>query len=363
MTEPFENLLIQGENLAVLTALEGEYAGKVKCIYIDPPYNTKQTFSHYKDNQSSASWLDMMRDRLVILHRLLRVDGTIWISIDDDECHYLKVLCDEIFGRKNFVANVVWEKKYAMANDVKGISDCHDFILVYSKDVKKLNINLFPREERHNKAYKNPDNDPRGPWMSTPLHAKSGSSKGSHFSFTFVNGTTWSPPKGTYPRFSLESLTFMDKNNEIWFGRAGNAIPSRKTFLSQVKDGVVAKSMWLKDEVGHNHEAKTEAKFFNSYEPFPTPKPERLIQRIIHLATHPGDLVLDCFAGSGTTGAVAHKMGRRWIMIEMGEHAKTHIIPRLEKVIAGSDPGGITKVAGWKGGGSFKFQQFQVTAV
>ena len=356
-----ENLLIHGDNLLGLAALEKKYAEKVKCIYIDPPYNTKSCFTHYDDSFEHSLWLDMMKERLKILHRLLRKDGTIWISIDDDECHYLKVLCDEIFGRKNFVANVIWEKKYSPQNDAKWLSDSHDHVLVYAKcidlkhwgkDVKK-GLNLLPRTEEMDKRYKNPDNDPRGLWMSDNLSVKRITPK-DIYPIQTPSGKDVMPPPGTSWRLSKEKLKEYIDDNRIWFGPNGTNTPRLKRFLSEVQDGIVSKTIWPRTEVGDNQEAKREVIAFNSKDVFSTPKPERLIQRILYLATDPGDIVLDCFAGSGTTGAVAHKMKRHWIMIEMGMHAETHIIPRLQKVIEGTDPGGITSQVEWKGGGGFQ---------
>ena len=210
------NMLIHGDNLLALKSLEQEFAGKVKCIYIDPPYNTRSAFEHYDDNLEHSTWLSLLKPRLYILKNLLNESGTIWISIDDDEGHYLKVLCDEIFGRTNFINTVIWEKKYTIANDAKWFSDNHDFILVYARNKDMWRPNLLPRSDDMNSAYRNPDNHPKGAWKATPLHAKSGSDKAGVFSYTFRNGITWSPPTGTYPRFSAESLAAMDANNEIW---------------------------------------------------------------------------------------------------------------------------------------------------
>lgn len=354
----FDNVLIHGDNLLALKALEADYAGKVKCVFIDPPYNTGSAFEQYDDGLEHSIWLGLMRDRLEILRRLLSDDGSLWISIDDNEAHYLKVLCDEVFGRPNFVANVVWRKKYTVSNDAKWFSDNHDHILIYAANKDVWRPNKLPRSDEMNARYSNPDNHPKGPWKATPLHAKSGSKKAQKFSFTFKNGYVWSAPAGTFPRFSEETLRRYDEGNEIWFGKDGTAQPSRKTFLSELSnDGTPPLTVWLNDEVGHNHEAKTEVKEFNSEDIFSTPKPERLIHRILHIATNPGDLVFDSFAGSGTTGAVAHKMGRRWIMAELGDHCFTHIVPRLKMVIDGTDQGGISKAVQWNGGGGFRYYQ------
>jgi len=352
--DQFDNALVFGDNLLALQALESQYAGKIKCAFIDPPYNTGGAFAQYDDGLEHSIWLGLMRDRLEITRDLLSDDGSLWISIDDNEAHYLKVICDGLFGRANFVSNVVWQKKYTIANDARWLSDNHDHILIYAKNKAHWRPNKLPRTEEMNARYKNPDKHPKGPWKATPLHAKSGTESTKNFSFTFKNGMAWSPPAGTFPRFTEDMLRRLDAGDEIWFGKDGTAAPSRKTFLSELSDqGTPCPTVWLHTDVGNNHEAREEAKAFNPTNPFDTPKPERLLQRIIHLATKPADLVLDSFAGSGTTGAVAHKMGRRWIMVEMGEHCHTHVLPRLKKVIDGDDHGGITDAANWQGGGGF----------
>jgi adenine-specific DNA-methyltransferase len=351
--ENADNMLICGDNLLTIKALENQFQGQVKCIYIDPPYNTGNAFEQYDDAQAHAAWLAFMRQRLEILKNLLHTEGSIWVSLDDNEAHYCKVMMDEIFGRQNFVASVIWEKKYTVANDAKFFSDNHDHILVYAKNKNAWKMNRLARTTEMNNAYKNPDNHPKGPWKATPLQAKSGTD--ADFEHVFPNGVRWLPPKGRFSAYSHASLEAFYDKNEIWFGKNGKGVPSRKTFLSELKtDGLVARTLWRYDEVGHNHEAKSEVKAFNAGEVFATPKPERLIERILTLATNPDDLVLDCFLGSGTTAAVAHKMGRRWIGIELGNHAYTHCLPRLRQVVRGEDLGGITKSVNWQGGGGFK---------
>lgn len=336
-----ENMIVHGDNLLALKALERKYAGKVKCIYIDPPYNTGYAFKHYDDNLEHSIWLSLMKSRLEILRSLLDKDyGTIWISIDDDEGHYLKNLCDEIFGRDNFINTCIWQKKHTRANDTKWFSDNHDFILVYAKNKEKWRPNLLPRTEKNTDGYKNLDNDPRGPWSSMPLQAKSGTD--TNFKHIFSNGVTWSPPSGRFSAFSHESLEEMEKDDRIWFGKNGNNVPRYKKFLSEVQDGLVPLTIWPRNEVGDNQEAKEEVKKFNAELVFDTPKPERLLQRILTIATNEGDLVLDSFLGSGTTAAVAHKMNRRYIGVELGDHAYTHCKVRLDKVISGEDQGGIS---------------------
>ena len=335
-----ENILIHGDNLLALKALEKEYTGKVKCIYIDPPYNIGYAFAHYDDNLEHSIWLSLMKPRLELLKNLLSEDGSIWVSIDDDEGHYLKILCDEIFGRNNFVSTCVWQKKHTRANDANWFSDNHDFILVYAKSKEIWRPNLLPRSESSLKGYTNPDNDRRGVWSSLPLQAKSGTDP--DFIHVFSNGVSWSPPKGRFSAFSHEALDEMEKDGRIWFGKNGKNIPRYKNFLSEVKDGFVPTTLWFRDEVGDNQEAKKEVKAINSSDVFDTPKPERLIERILTLATNEHDIVLDSFLGSGTTAAVAHKMNRKWIGIEMGDHAYSHCKVRLDKVIDGSDQGGIS---------------------
>lgn len=352
----FDNMLIHGDNLLALKALEQDFAGKVKCIYIDPPYNTGNAFEHYDDGLEHSIWLSLMRDRLEILKRLLREDGSIWISLDDNEQAYCKVLCDEIFGRQNFVCNVIWEKKYSPQNDAKWLSDNHDFILVYAKNKVIWRPNLLPRSEEMNSLYKNPDNDPRGLWMSDNMTAKT-YSPATDYPITTPSGRIVKPPESRCWVYNKNKLDQLIADNRIWFGKRGDGVPRIKRFLSEVQKGSVAKTIWFRNEVGDNQEAKKEVKQFNSDEVFATPKPERLIQRVLHLSSNSGDLVLDSFLGSGTTAAVAQKMGRRWIGVEMGDHVYTHCLPRLQKVINGEDQSGITKAVNWQGGGGFKFYE------
>ena len=353
----FDNRLIFGDNLLALKALEQEFTGKVTCIFIDPPYNTGSTFEHYDDGVEHSLWLSLMRDRIEIMRRLLSAQGSLWITIDDNEAHYLKILCDEIFGRANFVGNAVWQKKYTVANDSKWLSENHDHVLIYAANKEMWRPYRLQRSTEMDDRYRNPDNHPKGVWKSTPLYAKrTGSEKEQAFSFRFKNGVIWTPPKGTSPRFPAEKLRRLDENDEIWFGADGTSTPSRKTFLSELKvEGPPAPTIWLHSEAGNNHEAREEVKALNPADPFSTPKPERLVKRILDLATLPGDLVLDSFLGSGTTAAVAHKMRRRWIGVEVLEHCFTHCLPRLRKVVDGADSGGITEAVGWKGGGGFRY--------
>ena len=348
------NMLIQGDNLEALKALLPFYAGQVKCIYIDPPYNTRSAFEHYDDNLEHTQWLALMWPRLELLRELLAEDGSIWMSIDDNEAHYLKVVMDEIVGRKNFVANVVWQKR--TSPDFRAVlGDGHENLLVCSKNASlfREKANLLPLSERQRNEYKNPDNDPRGPWVSRDFSAQ-GYRPNQMYKIVTPGGAEYYPPEGSCWK-NIESV-FLNQIEEgrFWFGKDGKGVPRRKNYLSEAT-GRQSWTWWPNEEVGNTQEAKREIiDLFGKSEVFDTPKPERLIQRILHIATNPGDLVLDSFLGSGTTAAVAHKMGRRYIGIEMGEHAVTHCRPRLQKVIDG-EQGGISKSVEWKGGGGFRF--------
>ncbi|MEW6305024.1 MAG: site-specific DNA-methyltransferase [Verrucomicrobiota bacterium] len=354
----FDNRLIFGDNLLALKALEQEFAGKIKCIYIDPPYNTGSAFEHYDDGVEHSIWLSMVRDRMEIIRRLLSETGSIWISLDDNENHYFKVMMDEVFGRQNFVATIIWQKVFTVKNSARHFSDMHDYVVVYAKDSAKWQRNLLPRSEELDSTYSNLDNDPRGPWTTNAVQARNYYSLG-EYEIRSPSGKSFFPPKGTYWRISKATFDELNKDGRVWWGRDGTSIPRIKKFLSEAKQGVVPATLWFHNDCGTNAEAKTEVRALFSEESdaemFITPKPERLLKRILEIASNPGDLVLDSFAGSGTTGAVAHKMGRRWIMVELGEHCHTHIIPRMEKVIDGTDPGGITEAVGWKGGGGFRY--------
>lgn len=355
--DTFDNRLIFGDNLLALKALEQEFTGKVKCIYIDPPYNTGSAFIHYDDGVEHSLWLSLMRDRIAILRTLLSEDGAIWISIDDNECHYLKVMMDEVFGRANFVGHIIWEKVFASKNSSQYFSSNHDHILVYARAADKWKRNLIPRDASQTTDYKNPDNDPRGVWNSVALSARNYYSLGEWSVVTPSGREIAGPPKGRYWTVSPEKFKELCADNRIWWGKKGDGVPRRKVFLSEVQDGIVPSTIWSHKEAGNTQEAKKEviAAAPKDAEVFATPKPERLLHRILTISTAPGDLVLDSFAGSGTTGAVAQKMGRRWIMVELGEHCHTHIIPRLRKVIDGQDSGGITETVNWKGGGGFRY--------
>ncbi len=354
----FDNRLIFGDNLLALKALEQEFAGKVKCVFIDPPYNTGSAFEHYDDGVEHSIWLGLMRDRLEIIRRLLSEDGSLWVTLDDNEAHYFKVMCDEIFGRREFVASIVWEKDAGRKND-SVISGSHDYVLIYAKnkDVWRKTRNLLDRSDDQLGRYQNPDNDPRGPWrQGADGTAKSGS-ESLRYPITLPSGRVVTPPSGNFWRFAESTFKAALEDNRVYFGRKGDSLPVIKKYLSDIQQGIVPKTWWPSSEVGSNQEARRDhlRKLLPDIEPFSTPKPERLLQRIIEISTNKGDWILDSFAGSGTTGAVAQKMGRRWIMVELESHCHTHIIPRLKKVIDGEDKGGVTEVTGWQGGGGFRY--------
>ena len=347
------NMLIQGDNLEALKALLPFYTGQVKCIYIDPPYNTKSAFEHYDDNLEHAQWLAIMWPRLELLRDLLGEDGSLWVNIDDRQGHYLKVILDEVFGRSRFVANIVWQKRTSRENR-KAIGSAHDHILVYAPagaQVWKKHRNLLPDTE---KGYANPDGDPMGPWRSLPFSAQ-GFRKNQMYKITTPTGTILAPPKGRcWGATEAEFIRLRDVEKRVYFPKKGRGRPRIKKYQFE-ESGLAPMTWWTTAVFGDNQQAKKEIlELFNDKAAFDTPKPETLIERILHIATNPDDLVLDSFLGSGTTAAVAHKMGRRYIGVEMGDHAVTYCVPRLQKVIDG-EQGGISKSAGWQGGGGFRF--------
>jgi adenine-specific DNA-methyltransferase len=357
------NKIIHGDNLEALKSLLPQYKEKIKCIYIDPPYNTGNEGWVYNDNVNDPKinkwlhtvvgkggedldrhdkWLCMMYPRLKLLHQLLATDGAIFISIDDTEQAHLRLILDEIFGEQNFVNNIIWQKKYTQSNDAKYLSDTHDFIICYAKDKSKLIINLLGRNEKQLSAYRNPDNDPRGVWKATPLTVKT-PSKDYIYPIETPSGKIVLPPNGRSWMYS-KSRFFEDvEKNSIWFGKKGDNVPAKKSFLSEVKKGVTPKTIWFYDEVGHNHEANEELKRFELDAFFSTPKPVRLIERIVQMATNANDhnLILDSFAGSGTTAQAilnlnkADDGNRRFILIEMEDYAETLTAERIKKVING----------------------------
>jgi len=348
-----ENLIVKGNNLIALHSLKNQIRGKVKLIYIDPPYNTGNDSFGYNDNFNHSSWLTFMKNRLEIAYKILCSDGSIWINIDDDESHYLKILCDEVFGRNNFIANVIWQKKYSPQNDAKYFSDMHDHILIFSKNKDLWKRNLIPRTQEMNKRYSNPDNDPRGPWKSSDFSVKTYSSD-YDYPIKTPSGRVVNPPKSRCWRTSKENFQKLIDENRIWFGTDGSAVPSIKRFLSEVQNGTPPQTIWHYSEVGHNQDARREIVelFKNDELDFGTPKPEKLLERIIHIGSNEGDLILDFFAGSGTTGSVALKMNRQVILCEQINMHAEFCKERLYKVILG-DNSKLSKEINWIGGSDF----------
>jgi adenine-specific DNA-methyltransferase len=307
----FDNRLIFGDNLLALKALEQEFTGKVKCVFIDPPYNTGSAFTHYDDGLEHSIWLGLMRDRLEIIRRLLSEDGSLWITIDDNECHYLKVLCDEVFGRGNFISNLAWHKRVSPANDAKYFSGDFDHILVYAKSKDVWRPNRLEKNESQLANYRNPDDDHRGVWNSAAYTCAKSASERPNLFYAIRQPTTgediW-PSKTRVWAFNEASHLKNVEMGLVYWGKDGRGImPRIKKFLTETKL-VVPRSIWGYDEAGHNQESKLEVEKLFPGNPFSTPKPEKLLKRVFEVATNPGDLVLDSFAGSGTTGAVAHKM-------------------------------------------------------
>lgn len=363
------NMLIQGDNLDALKALLPYFKGAVKCIYIDPPYNTRSAFEHYDDNLEHSQWLAMIYPRLVLLRELLAEDGSIWVSIDDNEGHYLKIVMDELFGRANFIVDIAWQKRDGPPND-RTIASIHEHVLVWGKSrragenrtrAEEL-FNLMPRSEKANSQYREyPDPngiDPRGPFrkIDTTANGKGGRSVQSLI-YPITNPFTGEevfPRDGTCWRHNRDEMARLQAERRLYWGVKGDArTPMRKLFLSEAKAGMTTSSVWA-DLAFNQHASRQIELIFGTKASFETPKPEELLNRIIHIASNPGDLVLDSFAGSGTTPAVAHKMGRRWIGIEMGAHAVTHCKPRLDKVIEG-ERGGVSEAVSWTGGGGYRF--------
>ena len=356
------NMLIHGDNLLALKALEQQFIGKIKCIYIDPPYNANAA-QIYNDSMEHSLWLSLIQPRLKILWDLLTSDGSIWISIDDHERDYLKVLCDETFGRACFLTSIVWQKRYSRENR-ESIGDVHEYILVYVKDkaVFKKNRNMIPMSEDQAKVYKNPNNDPRGRWRPIPMTAQAGHATPDQFyEITAPGGAVHTPPPGRCWSLSKKTYEELLADGRIYFGKDNNSQPNKIRYLSEVP-GVAPWTWWPSDEVGHTDIAKKEILSLFNRDAFDTPKPEELIHRILHIATNPGDLVLDSFLGSGTTAAVAHKMGRRYIGVELGEHAYTLCKVRLDKVIDG-EQGGISRAVDWHGGGGYRFYELAPTLI
>jgi adenine-specific DNA-methyltransferase len=358
----YDNILINGDNLLALKALEQGFSGEVKCIYVDPPYNTGSAFQQYDDGVEHSLWLSLMRDRLELLKNLLRADGSIWISIDDNEAHYLKVVCDQIFGRDCFVTSFIWKKVDSPNDNKVAITPDHEYILCYSRVPsgvafkQKSDLSILgayrPPDEESDRPYrdrllkKNGKNSLRSdrPSMFFPLIAPDGS----------VVLPIHDDGREACWAMGRARINQLITNNElVWKKRPGGWIPYTREFAPDNPSRPYP-TIW--DDVQTTRQAKGHQKqLLGAEDLFDTPKPEPLLKRILDIASEPGDLVLDSFAGSGTTGAVAHKMKRRWILVEIGNHAYTHIHPRLKHVIDNTDEGGITTEVGWQGGGGFRY--------
>ncbi|KLL04679.1 MAG: DNA methylase N-4/N-6 domain-containing protein [Mycoplasmataceae bacterium RV_VA103A] len=353
-----DNLIICGDSLNALTSLSKipeyrkKYVNKIKLIYIDPPFNTGQMFANYDDQLEHSVWLTMMRDRVLKAYELLSDDGSLWVHLDDTELYHFKLVLDEIFGKENFVANVVWQKNYSPKGLSKFISFSHDNILIFAKDKERLDFNRLPRDAKVDKNYKNFDSDPRGPWRGSDFTV--GTITKNRYTINTPSGKEIVPPIGRSWRMSEEKFEELKKDNRIYFGKDGDNIPRIKFFLSEASEKMPT-TWWPHEEAGHNDEAKKEIlDLFLEIEPFATPKPERLLKRIIQIATNESDIVLDYFAGSGTTAAVAQKLKRKWVIVENNENTvDTFAAPRLKKVISGEDKGKVSEEVNWNGGGGF----------
>jgi adenine-specific DNA-methyltransferase len=355
------NILGLGDNLAVLEALGPMLRGTVRCIYVDPPYNNQEKYLHYDDVLSHDSWIETIAPRLRSLWSLLRPDGSFWISIDDREAHYLKVLLDDLCGRSSFVATIVWEQRITRENR-RAFSANHEYVLVYAKDPSlfRATRHRLPPTEEQRRRYRNPDHDPRGPWQSVSLNVQSGHGTPSQFyTLTTPAGRKLNPPEGRCWMFTAPRLAEEIGRNNIWFGKNGNGVPRLKQFLADGNRGLAPQTLWRADEVGTSDSAKKHLiQLFPRHDPFETPKPEGLVARILQISSDPGDLVLDAYLGSGTTAAVAHKMGRRYVGIEDSEKSMAIAVSRLGAVVDGEN-GGISHQVGWRGGSGFDFMRLR----
>ena len=352
-----DNAIVHGDSLLVLSKLRKVHESGVRLIYIDPPYNNQEKYHHYRDRSTHETWLRQMEAHLCALAPFLSEEGSIWISIDDNELHYLKVVADEVFGRDNYLSTIVWQHRTTRENR-KVFSNNNEFILAYAKNARvfKEHRNLLPTSPQFVKRFRNPDNDPRGPWQSVSANVQAGHGTVSQFyELVTPHGKRHVPPKGRCWIYTKAKMEQEIAKNNIWFGRDGNGVPRIKHFLAQANLGLTPHTLWTAEEVGTTDLAKKHLlRLLPSQQVFETPKPESLLCRILHIATDPGDLVLDTFLGSATTAATAHKMGRQYFGVESGGHAVTHCVPRLQRVVDG-EQGGISEEFIWKGGGGFSF--------
>ena len=352
--------IIHGNNKDVLPFLLSEYREKVQCIYIDPPYNNGESYNHYHDDFEHEVWLKFMEETLTNLKPFLKETGSIWISIDDSEVHYLKVLADKVFGRKNFITTIIWQQRTTRENR-KVFSNNHEYVLVYAINPKKFSLyrNPLPAGELQKSRYKNPDNDPRGPWQSVSLNVQDGhASANQYYTILSPSGKKHMPPPGRCWAYNEERMLHEITLGNVWFGRTGTGVPRKKKFLNESDLRLTPETLWFAEDVSTNKSAKKHInKLFVGKPVFDTPKPEELIRRILEISTNEGDLILDAFLGSGTTTAVAHKMSRNYIGVEQGGHIVDYVAARMEQVIDG-ESGGITDEVNWKGGGNFDLLDF-----
>lgn len=356
------NMLIQGDNLSVLNELAPRFREQVRCVYLDPPYNNGESYLHYFDSMGHDEWLNAVTCRLRSVHPLLTEHGSAWISIDDSELHYLKVAADSVFGRENFIGTIVWERRTTRENR-KVFSRNHEYLLAYAKNYAAWSDarNSMPLNEEIASRYQNPDNDPRGTWQSVTANVQDGhATPQQYYKLRSPGGKIHEPPKGRCWIYTKQKMLEEIRKNNVWFGRDGNGVPRLKKFLAERTAGLTPETLWRSDEVGTTAHAKKHLiELFDTKPLFDTPKPEALIKRVLHINSNPGDLVLDAYLGSGTTAAVAHKMGRRYIGIENGQHLETHCVHRLRQVIDG-ETGGISAEVGWEGGGGFDYYRVEV---
>ena len=358
----YDGVLIQGDNALALQQMQSLLVDKIKCIYIDPPYNNGESYHYYCDKMGHDQWLAWLRQVLLLLKPLLTNDGSIWISIDDREMAYLKVESDKVFGRENFVGTIIWQQLKSREN--RAVFSCnHEYILVYAKDAgmfKRTRKRLPVGNDFIKSKYRNPDNDPRGLWQSVSANVQAGHAVPSQF-YTIESpaGVKHVPPKGRCWVYGEERMKREIANGNVWFGKDGRNSPRIKKFLRDAKIGLTPETIWLADEVGTSDSAKKQLKalFPDVDKVFETPKPEGLLKRIMEIASDEGDYVLDCFLGSGSTVAVAHKMHRRYIGIEIGRQMADIAVRRMNMVVCG-DQTGISSDVGWCGGGDFLFQSF-----
>ena len=357
-----DNAIIHGDGLEALARLRKTYERQVRLIYIDPPYNNQEAYSHYMDRTAHDVWLHRMQDHLRALEPFLRDEGSIWISIDDTELHYLKVVADEVFGRQNFLSTIIWQHRTTRENR-KVFSNNNEFILVYAKNARgfKQRRNRLPPSTELLDRFKNPDNDPRGPWQSISANVQAGHGTESQFyELVAPSGRRHQPPNGRCWIYTERKMDQEIADGNVWFGHHGDGVPRLKLFLSQSQPGLTPHTLWTSAEVGTTNLAKKHLlRLLPNEQVFDTPKPETLLHRILHIATDPGDIVLDTFLGSATTAATAHKMRRKYIGVETGDHVVSHCVPRLRQVVDG-EQGGISVECAWTGGGGFSFYELEL---